>query len=353
MNNLKRHLSQILILCVLISSVFSASAPVQAASNKVLDQGVYIINSAVNTSMVIDVNGNRSNNGTKIQLWTENRGAAQQFRLEYKNGYYVIVHIASGKVLDVSGGVASNGTKVQLYSYNGTKAQKWTLISKGGSYGGGYFAIKSALGNYYLDVKNGDKNKGTQIQIYTGNNTAAQKFYFSPTVQYSYKTVTLDDPKSVDDWIKQIKKKQGSILGFANFQNTPDGEKVNMGSMIVGVEVLKTKTLTIDYPIQGPTYNGKSPTVKRKVKLPVKLKYKIHKHNVDLYSTSQFWGNLIAGATELKAVATYSCPCGLNYTVEWQLPMDLDYLNAANGVSQTSYSLRLQSSYTPYTTSAH
>ena len=87
MNNLKRHLSQILILCVLISSVFSASAPVQAASNKVLDQGVYIINSAVNTSMVIDVNGNRSNNGTKIQLWTENRGAAQQFRLEYKNGY--------------------------------------------------------------------------------------------------------------------------------------------------------------------------------------------------------------------------------------------------------------------------
>lgn len=353
MNILKKLLSKILIICIIFATMMSASIPVQAKSKKVLDPGIYIINSAVNTSMAIDVSGNGRKNGTKIQLWSEHRGLAQQFRLEYRNNYYVIVHVSSGKVLDVSGGRAANGTKVQLYSYNNTNAQKWELISKGGTYGGGYFSIKSALGNYYLDVKNGDRNKGAQIQIYTGNNTAAQRFYFDSTVNYSYKTVTLSDPKSVADWVKQIKAKQGSVCGFANYGTLPDGKTVNLGTMIVGVEVLKTKVFTIDYPLPGPPVNGKSPTIKRKVKLPTKIRYKTHKHNIDLRSTSQFWGNLIRGAAQLKAVGTFSCPCGLNYTVEWALPVDDNYLNAVGNVRQANYNLSIQSTYIPYTTSGH
>ncbi|WP_214417026.1 ThuA domain-containing protein [Sphaerisporangium fuscum] len=71
----------------------------------------------------------------------------------------------AGKCLDVAGGNAADGTQVQLYTCNNTSAQTWTVSGQ---------QLK-ALGKC-LDVAGGATTDGTKIQIYTCNNTGAQNW---------------------------------------------------------------------------------------------------------------------------------------------------------------------------------
>ncbi|MFB7248263.1 glycosyl hydrolase [Streptomyces populi] len=71
-----------------------------------------------------------------------------------------------GKCLDVSGGASADGTKVQLWTCNNTGAQKWTVAADG--------TVK-ALGKC-LDVSGGGSADGTKVQLWTCNNSGAQKW---------------------------------------------------------------------------------------------------------------------------------------------------------------------------------
>ncbi|MGW5490396.1 carbohydrate-binding protein, partial [Streptosporangium sandarakinum] len=66
----------------------------------------------------------------------------------------------AGKCLDVAGANPADGTKVQLYTCNNTAAQNWTVSGQ---------QLK-ALGKC-LDVAGGATTDGTKIQLYTCNNT--------------------------------------------------------------------------------------------------------------------------------------------------------------------------------------
>ncbi|WP_433539709.1 carbohydrate-binding protein [Streptosporangium sandarakinum] len=75
----------------------------------------------------------------------------------------------AGKCLDVAGANPADGTKVQLYTCNNTAAQNWTVSGQ---------QLK-ALGKC-LDVAGGATTEGTKIQLYTCNNTAAQNWTPQP-----------------------------------------------------------------------------------------------------------------------------------------------------------------------------
>ncbi|MER5530856.1 RICIN domain-containing protein [Streptomyces sp. NPDC002677] len=81
---------------------------------------------------------------------------------------------AAGKCLDVAGGGKTNGTPVQLYSCNGGAAQKWQLM---GSYDGGYTLVNP---NSFkcLEVLNGAGSDGTKIQIRDCGSSKAQQWQF-------------------------------------------------------------------------------------------------------------------------------------------------------------------------------
>ena len=137
-----------------------------------ISNGQYVITTALNGSLALDVENNSFNNGTNIQLYSASQGnQAQIFTIEsVGNGYYRIVHTASGKVLDVAGGVAGH-VNLQLYQWNGTKAQLFRFIDAGN----GYYYIQNALG-YYVDVNSGVARNYQNVWVYTGNQTPAQKW---------------------------------------------------------------------------------------------------------------------------------------------------------------------------------
>lgn len=102
-------------------------------------------------------------NGTKIQLWTCNGSAAQQFTVNANGSLGVL-----GKCVDVASGGTANGTKVQLWDCNGTGAQVWQQTANG--------SLLNPQSGRCLDDPGSSTTDGTQLQIYDCNGTNAQKW---------------------------------------------------------------------------------------------------------------------------------------------------------------------------------
>ena len=144
-----------------------------------IEDGTYIINSAINENQVIDVAGGNTDNGTNIQLYTSNNTKAQKWNIKHLgNGYYSITSkLSSNKCLDVFNGSFLSGTNVQLYNCNNSDAQKWIIRDIGND----YYNIMTKKDALSLDLLGGNSANGTNIQIYYNNGTSAQKFKFTKT----------------------------------------------------------------------------------------------------------------------------------------------------------------------------
>ncbi len=134
--------------------------------------GLYSINTKVSGSFTLDVKGNGTTDGTNVQIYKNNGSAAQKFQVEsVGNGWYVISNAYPKMCLDVQGGSGKSGTNVNLYHYNGTDAQKWRFYSVGN----GYYSIMNKCGNY-LDLSGRTAKNDTNVQVYEKNGTDAQKW---------------------------------------------------------------------------------------------------------------------------------------------------------------------------------
>lgn len=88
------------------------------------------------------------------------------------DGSYEITSALDGKALDVFGALDDNFTNVQVYTSNNTQAQRWFIYLIDGQY-----VFRSAISETrVLDVYSGSTADGTNIDIYNFNNTEAQKF---------------------------------------------------------------------------------------------------------------------------------------------------------------------------------
>ena len=93
------------------------------------------------------------------------------------DGSYNIVNAASGKALDVKDGAASSGTNIQQWSRNGSAAQRWFI-----DYVPGGFKLSSALnGAFVIDVSGGNSANGTNVTLHASNDSRAQRFTFRAT----------------------------------------------------------------------------------------------------------------------------------------------------------------------------
>ncbi|GAA0339185.1 RICIN domain-containing protein [Actinoallomurus spadix] len=73
-------------------------------------------------SKCLDVPGNATGPGTRVEIWTCNGGTNQQWRL---NSDGTVVGVGSGLCLDVTGQGTANGTAVEIWTCNGGGNQKW------------------------------------------------------------------------------------------------------------------------------------------------------------------------------------------------------------------------------------
>jgi len=135
--------------------------------------GAYIISSAINSNMLLDIPGSSQKSEARYQLWSNNYSTAQRFQiLTNTDGSYTIRNINSGLVLDVPGAQVFNGAPVWQYAFNGTDAQKW-IITQDSS---GYKIASKINPTFCLDVPGAIATNGAQLTIYTSNNTLAQRF---------------------------------------------------------------------------------------------------------------------------------------------------------------------------------
>lgn len=120
----------------------------------------------------LDVKGAGTSNEINVQIYGSNMSSAQQWKFTHLgNGWYIITARCSGKVLDVKGCVGKSGTNVQQYAGNGTAVQKWYLQDSGDGY---YYLLPQVNTSLALDVCDGRSTNGTNVWIYSRNNTNAQ-----------------------------------------------------------------------------------------------------------------------------------------------------------------------------------
>lgn len=144
-----------------------------------IKEDVYALVPRCAPSACLDVKGNSTENGANVQIWENCHTANQQWKVEsVGDGYYKLVSQRSGRCLDVSQKDFTSGTNVQQYDFSNVHdSQRWRFEDAGDGY---YYIISKGGKDLCLDVSGGGKKDGTNVQIYTKNQTDAQKWKLVP-----------------------------------------------------------------------------------------------------------------------------------------------------------------------------
>ena len=136
--------------------------------NKII-KGTYIIKSCIDEQKVLNVDIKNGN----VNLWTYINNISEQFEIEYleQEECYTIKSVLTGKYLDVYGGYKSRGTNVQVWKGNNTAGQKWEIKKEINGY-----SIISKCNGLNLDIYGGYGTNGTNAQVWENNGTKGQRF---------------------------------------------------------------------------------------------------------------------------------------------------------------------------------
>ena len=146
---------------------------------KTIEDGKYIIKSAINENYVFDIYDNLTTSGANLEIWRDNQGANQKFDVKYLgNGEYSIFASHSNKAIDVEGNLKDAGANVIQWASNNQDNQKWIIKSVGD----GYYKIISKTNNLCLDIPYGEVKSGANVQVWTDNGGKNQMFKFEAVI---------------------------------------------------------------------------------------------------------------------------------------------------------------------------
>ena len=152
---------------------------------KTINNGRYILVSALDPHLVLDISGNTGDiaNGTNVQVWNDEATAKNNaIDVEYLgHGYYRLKQAASGKCIDLRGGNVAINANIQMYDAAETNNQKWAIVKNGNGYN-----IVSRSSGLVWDVVNSGTANGTNVQQYYYAPTDAQVWKFV-RAEYSVK----------------------------------------------------------------------------------------------------------------------------------------------------------------------
>ena len=154
------------------SAVFSVTTE---KGEQTIEDGVYIIKSALNEKYVLDIYSSSKANDANLELWTNGETNNQKFTVKYLgDGYYSISPVHSGKYIDVANNSKTEGANVLQWEYHGGDNQKWIIKDAGN----GYYNIISKSSGLYLDIPQSNSKDGANVQVWTKNGANNQKFKF-------------------------------------------------------------------------------------------------------------------------------------------------------------------------------
>ncbi len=156
-----------------------------------IEEGYYRIKSALDSTKVLDVKNGSMESEANVQIWSNNNTDAQKWKLEKENdGYFTIECIKSNKRLDVLNSNYTDNANVQQCGKNNADAQRWKIEHIEGCY---YKVMTKGNSKYCLDVEGGSPSEGTNVQIYTWNDSNAQKFFFEKLEEEIIKEKGIED----------------------------------------------------------------------------------------------------------------------------------------------------------------
>ena len=148
--------------------------------------GTYEVLCSLDTGMALDVHGNSTANKANVAIWSRNGSNAQKWAISTTGGITTILDAETGKSLDVNGAKAANGTNVFMYTRNSGTNQRWVIVEDGTQDVNGTAYPKVGIGalggtTYMLDVTGGKTELNTNVEIWTSNGGANQRFVLVPT----------------------------------------------------------------------------------------------------------------------------------------------------------------------------
>lgn len=131
---------------------------------------------------------------------------------------YYIKNKNSGRYLDVENGRKCNGANVNQWNFNGTDAQKWKVVHVGN----GIYKIVSQFGGRVLDITDGGNKNKTNIDIWSDANKSDRRFRIILNSDgYSYRIAS-----QCSSYKKVVTVKDGSCKNRGNvFQYQYNGSK--------------------------------------------------------------------------------------------------------------------------------
>ncbi|WP_171116599.1 MULTISPECIES: RICIN domain-containing protein [unclassified Streptomyces] len=129
---------------------------------------------SVRSGKVLDVKGFSTADGTRVQQYTDQNTANQQWRLkDAGDGYYELVNRNSGKVLGIAGNSTSKRAAVEQQTDSSSASQEWRIDTVSGSDAVTFTSRKSGL---VLDVSGGTTAQGAAVIQYPGHGGTNQQW---------------------------------------------------------------------------------------------------------------------------------------------------------------------------------
>ncbi|MGW1272747.1 RICIN domain-containing protein [Streptomyces sp. NPDC002491] len=139
-----------------------------------VDAGAYYRLVSVRSGKVMDVNGFSTADGTRIQQWTDQNTANQQWRLKPAGeGYYELVNRNSGKVLGIAGSSTARSAAAEQQTDSSSTSQEWKIKDVSGSDAVTFTSRRSGL---VLDVSAGSTADGATVVQYPSRGSTNQQW---------------------------------------------------------------------------------------------------------------------------------------------------------------------------------
>ncbi|GGU01740.1 RICIN domain-containing protein [Streptomyces lateritius] len=129
---------------------------------------------SVHSGKVLDVNGFSTADGTRIQQWTDQNTANQQWRLRPTgDGYYELVNRNSGKVLGIAGDSTAEKAVTEQQTDSSSTSQEWRIDGVSGSEAVTFTSRRSGR---VLDVSGGSTADGAAVIQFHGKGSTNQQW---------------------------------------------------------------------------------------------------------------------------------------------------------------------------------
>lgn len=155
-------------------SFVSVEPKTAKAGEKTIENGSYTMRPLISATRVVGMKDQSEKSGGDARLYVnDSENSSQVFNFTYDGkGYYTITNVQSGMKLAPVAACSVSGVNVGQYKLGNVDRAKWVVTETAK----GQFLIRNKATNLVLDIAGAKNADDTNAQLYTSNNTKAQRY---------------------------------------------------------------------------------------------------------------------------------------------------------------------------------